>query len=198
MMAPVVVAAVAVFAAAFFFLSFSLLLVFSSSLLRILVLKELKSRLLFFFLIVRYNRRAGEWVNGGMDFYKNATFTVNKVKAVPDTETPGEYYPVRDSCKKKNDPTEGCMTTEGYFYKASKNISSIITSTVTINVESSGNSIVSKTYDTTKTYHYSPSDLGCSKDTYSFSISLFIIVQNVLQSVQAKEANGVLIVKNVL
>ena len=132
-----------------------------------------------------------------MDFYKNATFTVNKVKAENDTETPGQYYPVRDSCKKKDDPTEGCMTTEGFFYKGYKEISPV-SSSVTISVESSGNSIVSKTYDTTKTYHYSPSDLGCSKDTYSFSISLFIIVQNVLQSVQAKEANGVLIVKNVL
>ena len=197
MMAPVVVAAVVVFAAVFFFLSFSLLLVFSSSLLRILVLKESKSGLLFIFLIVRYNRRASEWVNGGMDFYKNATFTINKVIAGNDTETPGQYYPVRDSCKKKDDPTEGCMTTEGFFYKGSKEISPV-SSSVTISIESSGNSIINKSYDTIKTYYYYPSDLGCSKDTYSFSFSLLIIVLNVLQSVQAKVVNGVLLVKYVL
>ena len=69
---------------------------------------------------IRYNRRAKEWNNEAIAFFSKAKFNLENTHEAfePYTETSGSYYPIRDSCAKKGDPSEGCLNTNAYMYKA--------------------------------------------------------------------------------
>ena len=61
-----------------------------------------------------------DWVNGGRDEFGNLNFTLHdsagNVKYREIVQTTGIYYPVRDLCKEKKDPKEGCTYTEALYY----------------------------------------------------------------------------------
>lgn len=97
-----------------------------------------------------------------METYRNANFTVNGIPTESVTTTSGSYYPVRDSCMKKNDPEEKCLLTDALYYKTYIT-GSIMTAEVEI--KSNGTKLINKKYSTEKKIVYYPSDLGCSKDT---------------------------------
>lgn len=103
-------------------------------------------------------------MNGGLEFYKNASFNVNGNPAEADTTVSGSNYPVRDTCMKKNDPEEKCVLTEGLYYKSFVSLSSGDDVEIKITSDELGN-VVNKRYASTKEEFYTASDLGCSKDT---------------------------------
>ena len=61
-----------------------------------------------------------DWVNGGRDEFGKLNFTLHdtagNVKYREIDQTTGIYYPVRDLCKEKKDPKEGCTYTEALYY----------------------------------------------------------------------------------
>lgn len=150
------------------------------------MLKELLSSLFEYF-FSRYNSRAKEWVNGGLDLFKEASFTVGDNVAEADTTATGKFYPIRDSCMKKDDPAEKCLTTEALFYKSYVSYGEIAT---TLKIKSGEDIVVSKDYPSNKKIYYDPSDLGCTKEMY-FSYSFYILVPSAVLSVIARAVIGV-------
>lgn len=148
----------------------------------------------FVFPNCRYNERAKEWINGGMEFFRDVPFEINKVATLADQTATGKFYPVRDSCMKKDDPAEKCLLTEALFYKGYVSLEQNPSERVSVEITSSSNTVANNSYPSTKKVYYSASDLGCSKDTYAFSSS-FILVPSVDRSVIAREENGALPIK---
>lgn len=68
----------------------------------------------------RYNSAVTEWVNGGRDEFGNLNFTLldtaGTVTYREIDQKSGIYYPVRDLCKEKKDPKEGCTYTDALYY----------------------------------------------------------------------------------
>ena len=115
---------------------------------------------------IRYNSRAKIWIDNGIDFFRGVSFYIdnlgNKAEAV--SKTSGNYYPVRDSCKKDGDPEEGCLTTDALYYRGEIPTPSSSYAHVVI-LGSSNETIVDGKYETSQVKTYSPSQLGCQKDT---------------------------------
>ena len=99
-----------------------------------------------------------------MEFFKDVTFEVNKVVAEADTTATGKYYPVRDTCMKKDDPQEKCILTEALFYRHF--ISKEKADKIDVTITSENNTIVNTSYAASKEKYYDAHDLDCSKDTY--------------------------------
>ena len=79
---------------------------------------------IYIFLLYRYNNRAKEWVDKGIASFKNVSFMLNKETLLTEnTEQSGTFYPVRDSCNKKDDPQEQCVLTDALFYNATMSLS---------------------------------------------------------------------------
>lgn len=111
---------------------------------------------------VRYNTRAKQWVQEGIPTFGNASFTFSGTNLIPVTTTSGNYYPVRDTCSKKGDPEEKCVYTNAYYYSG---LIPLDLNRFHASLYSNNHSIVSEYYDNSITKYYTPSDLGCSKDT---------------------------------
>lgn len=118
---------------------------------------------MFYEIICRYNSRAKEWVESGINEFKDLTFTTNGVAMAPSTETSGKYYPVRDSCEKDGDPEDKCVYTQAYYYQSYIPVSSGF---VTASVFGNTSSIVNQQYESMHTEVYSESQLGCTDDEY--------------------------------
>lgn len=78
-------------------------------------------------LIYSYNERAKEWMQTGLDDFKNATFSVcingDCSPAAFSQEFTGALYPTGDKCDKEGDPKEGCVSTvPGYFIRKLENV----------------------------------------------------------------------------
>lgn len=114
---------------------------------------------------VRYNRRAKEWNNETIAFFSKAKFNLENTHEAfePYTETSGSHYPIRDSCAKKGDPSEGCLNTNAYMYKAYMDTPS--SSMVDITIRSENNTVVKSSYHLQKVKYYTRSELGCTKDS---------------------------------
>lgn len=68
----------------------------------------------------RYNKKAQDWVDGGLREFDNLSFTVTTSGSDRPFEkhntASGVFYPCRDSCKLKGDPSEGCIYTGDLHY----------------------------------------------------------------------------------
>lgn len=60
------------------------------------------------------------WNKHGLEDFKNLTFVLVKDGErnfmEVNTTKKGEFYPVRDSCKREGDPAEGCIETDSFYY----------------------------------------------------------------------------------
>ena len=60
------------------------------------------------------------WNKHGLEDFKNLTFVLVKDGErnfmEVNTTIKGEFYPVRDSCKREGDPAEGCIETDSFYY----------------------------------------------------------------------------------
>lgn len=137
----------------------------------------------------RYNKRAVEWNNQSIALFSTAHFSLSnaQVDFKPHTESSGSFYPMRDACKKKGDPAEGCVSTDAYMYKGY--MSSQSSSQTSIRITSDGNELVDSSYSTEKVKYYSRSQLGCSKDSYAFLLVLSV-GPSAAPSATTREASG--------
>lgn len=112
--------------------------------------------------LYRYNRRAKEWVEGGIAEFENLEFTVNDSNSmIPDTSVDGKFYPVRDSCDKEGDPAEKCLTTAALHYKSTIEKSG---DSVYVKINLGETNIVEEAYPYIKEEVYTSSDLNCHLD----------------------------------
>ena len=80
------------------------------------------------------------------------------------TETSGNFYPVRDACNKKGDPTTGCKYTEALYYETVMTVDPYDRE-MEVKLMGNNSEIVDTRYKTYATKTYTPSDMGCSKKT---------------------------------
>lgn len=114
----------------------------------------------------RYNSRAKEWVENGLESFKGQSFTLNDDKEMTvNQETSGKYYPVRDSCDKEGDPSEKCVLTDALFYQGYADVEK---DSVSIKITNMDNTIVNQAFARTVTSYLSKSDLGCEDEEYIF------------------------------
>ena len=116
-------------------------------------------------LIERYNARAKIWKESGLNSFKDRKFylTSHVTTFSPVTTTSGQYYPVRDSCKKDGDPAEGCLTTDALYYRATTTVSPSLTTKIAV-YGPSNEQIVNNEYKNSYVNTYSASQLSCKDD----------------------------------
>ena len=108
--------------------------------------------------------RAEKWNTIGLPTFREANFTVNRERLFAVTETSGSYYPVRDACNKKGDPSTGCNYTEALYYETMAKVDPF-DSSISIVLKGNNSDIVNTSYRTFATKTYTPSERGCSKKT---------------------------------
>ena len=74
----------------------------------------------------------------------------------------GSYYPVRDSCSKKGDPSEKCVYTDAYYYHT---VTLLTGDRFHVRLTNRDIYIDDDYFDGTIHKYYTASDLSCSKDT---------------------------------
>ena len=107
-------------------------------------------------------------MDNGIDFFRNASFYLNDISSKFDvnSETSGNYYPVRDSCNKDDDPEEGCLSTDALYYE----LSLVLPSTPYVRVAilgDSSESVVDEEYIASFREVLTPSDINCDDDDLS-------------------------------
>ena len=78
------------------------------------------------------------------------------------TSINGQFYPIRDECKKIGDPIEGCITTNALYYETILKTRDIVSVVIT----HKNNTILSESYPSHIQITYKDTDLGCSNDKY--------------------------------
>lgn len=91
------------------------------------------------------------WEEWGIDQFKNAQFSVKIGSDTYDlsecTETFGEYYPIREQCNRKGDPSEGCLTADAFHYRAKIPYPKLDNVTIQVLNRNSGSLIYNETYN---------------------------------------------------
>ena len=98
-----------------------------------------------------------------MDEFKDIEFVFNNstvMSAV--TETPGKYYPVRDSCEKEGDPEEKCYTTQAMYYETVIPVGDV----VSVYISQNGENLFEQSFPISQEYRYYRSDLYCQDDKF--------------------------------
>lgn len=105
-------------------------------------------------LIYRYNRYVQNWEEWGIDDFKNGKFSVivgNSTYFFNEcTETFGDNYPIREHCNRTGDPSNGCLTTRAFHYRAKIPYPNADEVTVRIVNRESGTLIYNSTYQLRK------------------------------------------------
>lgn len=114
-------------------------------------------------MIPRYNTRAKEWNNETIAFFSKANFSLENMhkEFVPDTQTNGSYYPVRDTCTMKGDPDGGCIQTDAFLFKV--DIDTPTTTMIEISIASENETMIKSSYNLKKVKYYTASEIDCSR-----------------------------------
>lgn len=112
----------------------------------------------------RYNYRAKEWVEHGIESFKNVTFKLNNIIVLSEnTERSGSFYPVRDTCDMEGDPKEHCIFTDALFYNTTIRLSS----NYDVIITNENSVIIDEMYPREKVDVLSRTALNCDKE-YSY------------------------------
>ena len=128
-----------------------------------------------------------------MEFFKDVSFVVNNNAAEVETAATGKYYPVRDTCMKKDDPQEKCVLTEALYY--AQFISKENADKINLTISSENSTVVNSSYAASKEKYYDAHDLDCSKDTYAYfrrCVCSSCLVPSAPPSAEARVVNGIL------
>ena len=145
---------------------------------------------------LRYNNRAKEWVENGLETFEGQEFKLNDKFMSENREKSGEYYPVRDSCDKDGDPAEKCILTDALFYQGLISVT-VYDSYVSVVIMNNSSSVVGEQYPLSKTSYLSRSALGCTDEEYYF-LYFFLLVMIALLTVNVKVVFGIIGINNVL
>lgn len=148
-------------------------------------------------MICRYNTRAKEWVENGLDYFKGQEFKLNDELMSVSQEKSGKYYPVQDSCDKDGDPSEKCILTDALFYRGFAAVPTEESFVSVSIVSDDASTVVTEQYPISKTSYLSRTALGCSDDEYLFLYS-FLLVMNALMTVLVKVVFGIIGINSVL
>ena len=122
---------------------------------------------IYIFLLYRYNNRAKEWVDKGIASFKNVSFMLNKETLLTEnTEQSGTFYPVRDSCNKKDDPQEQCVLTDALFYHTTISLSGDY---INVTITNKNLVIIDTQYPRGMKRAYTMTDFNCDSK-YSYMI----------------------------
>lgn len=115
-------------------------------------------------LLSRYNYRAKEWVDHGIQSFDNVTFRLNKETVLSkSTERSGTFYPVRDKCTKEGDPSDHCVLTDALFYHTNISPSGDY---VNVTITNNNSVIIDVQYPRVTKKVFTYDDLNC-EDSYS-------------------------------
>lgn len=118
-------------------------------------------------LVNRYNYRAKQWIDQGITAFKNVSFRLNKETVFSEnTERFGTFYPVRDSCNKKDDPQEQCVLTDALFYHATVSLSGDY---INVTITNENSVIIDTQYPRGMKRAYTMADFNCD-GKYSYMI----------------------------
>ena len=146
---------------------------------------------------LRYNNRAKEWVENGLETFEGQEFKLNDKFMSENREKSGEYYPVRDSCDKDGDPAEKCILTDALFYQGYVPVTVYDTFVSVMIMSNNSSSVVGEQYPLSKTSYLSRSALGCTDEEYYF-LYFFLLVMIALLTVNVKVVFGIIGINNVL
>lgn len=122
---------------------------------------------IYSFLLYRYNNRGKEWVDKGIASFKNVSFRLNKETLLSEnTEQSGTFYPVRDSCNKKDDPQEQYVLTDALFYHATVSLSGDY---INVTITNENSVIIDTQYPREMKRAYTMTDFNCD-GKYSYMI----------------------------
>ena len=148
-------------------------------------------------MIYSYNSRAKEWVRHGWADFKAIDLFLASDNVTQQMEevynTPGEFYPVRDSCNYEGDPKDGCIYTEGIYYLTEVDATSDSLNVVIFN---NGSAVVDRTFPTSAKRQMSVRDLDCNHLTL-VCMSSFKVGASVLKSAISLMEPGIPIRKRV-
>ncbi|KAK8795677.1 hypothetical protein WA158_000334 [Blastocystis sp. Blastoise] len=114
--------------------------------------------------IQKYNERIAAWNEKDRSSFAKSSFSLttdfSSYSFDSITLSSGTNWPVRDSCKLEDDPSEGCIETKPQYYQVDVSYSKVSS----VLIKNNGNNIVDRSPSRSKTFYYTPKDLGCDTD----------------------------------